>query len=108
MRECLREIDVTAYAAAMPDYRKLAYYLGRHPEPRIRLSFEQIEAIIGGALPAHARGMTDWWTGNNIGQRHHDAPWHALGWHLERLDSYRGAVTFVKSSSATESPLLFT
>ncbi len=93
----------------MADYRKLAYHLGRHPETRITLSFEQVETIIGGPLPAHARAMTDWWTTGRVARReHHAAPWHAVGWQFEQLDSYRGAVTFVRSSPTTTPSVLFT
>jgi len=81
----------------MPDYRKLAYHLARHPERRVTLSFEQVEAIIGGPLPAHAHVMTDWWATGGVARRErHTAPWRVLGWRFEQLDSYRGAVTFVR------------
>lgn len=82
----------------MPDYQRLAAHLKRRLEPRVTLAFEQIEAIIRGALPGHAHVMTDWWTAGNVGHYHHTAPWVAAGWLLERLDTYRGAVTFVRTS----------
>ena len=82
----------------MPDYQPLVLHLKRRCEARVTLSFEQIQAIIDGPLPSHARVMTDWWSAGNVGHRHHTAPWQAVGWHLERLDTYHCTVTFVRTS----------
>ena len=42
-------------------YDGLRDYLEQQTEPVVRLSFQQIERIIGGPLPASARRYRPWW-----------------------------------------------
>lgn len=45
-----------------PEYRALYAYLERRYASVVVLTFEQIEALLGFALPAPARTEREWWT----------------------------------------------
>lgn len=44
------------------EFRGLYTYLERRYASVVVLTFEQIEALLGGALPARARTDREWWT----------------------------------------------
>ena len=79
----------------MPDYGRLAAHLAAQDEPRVTLTFEHVEAIIGGPLPWAARRGHGWWGKHPMGQRYHGCAWLRVGWRVERVDHYAGAVTFI-------------
>ena len=59
-------------------YQRLADYLTAQPDDEVRLSFAQIEAIVGAPLPPSAY-MRSWWSSK--GAKHLAAqPWRAVGW----------------------------
>ena len=74
-------------------YQRLADYLAAQPGDEVRLSFAQIEAIVGSARPTSAYMPSWWW---NKGAKHLAAqPWRAVGWEAaltRRADEWR--VTF--------------
>jgi hypothetical protein len=54
--------SVSARAAAVAEpYRQLYRYLNARFADTIVLTFEQIEMLLGLALPDPARAQTDWW-----------------------------------------------
>ena len=60
------------------EYRGLYTYLEHRYASVVVLTFEQIDALLGFALPAPARTDREWWTGTVDGQRH-SAAWTAAG-----------------------------
>jgi hypothetical protein len=60
------------------EYRALHTYLEHRYASVVVLTFEQIESLIGFALPASARTEREWWT--NMVQTHgHSAAWTGAG-----------------------------
>jgi hypothetical protein len=82
----------------MPDYARLAAYLAERAGPRVTLTFDEVEAIIGGILPLIARLNRGWWGNRWVGQRYHGGAWDRIGWHIEQLDTYAGTVTFARDA----------
>jgi hypothetical protein len=60
------------------EYRALYTYLEQRYASIVVLTFEQIDALLGFALPTSARTQREWWTGTADLQRH-AAAWTAAG-----------------------------
>ena len=61
------------------EYLSLHTYLDRRYASMVVLTFEQMEALMGSALPAAALTERDWWTGAAIQAQHHSAAWMGAG-----------------------------
>ena len=61
-----------------PEYRALYTYLENRYASVVVLTFEQIEALLGFALPTPARTEREWWTDITDTQRH-CAAWIGAG-----------------------------
>jgi hypothetical protein len=59
-------------------YRALYTYLERRYASVVVLTFEQIEALLGFALPTPARTEREWWT-DTLGTQPHSAAWTGAG-----------------------------
>lgn len=84
-------------------YDALADYLRQQLSSTHTMSFNQIEDVIGEALPRSARERQEWW-GNERSRnsRHSQAKdgWLTAGWEVDRggVDLARGTVTFRRVS----------
>lgn len=76
-------------------YDPLLDYLQRAPQDEIALTFSEIEAVIGDALPSSARTHRAWWGNRNQGSPQ-AAAWIGAGYHAENLDLDAERVTFRK------------
>lgn len=56
-------------------YDGLRSYLSEQSEPQVRLSFAEIERIIGQPLPASARRHRAWWANERNGTHVHARSW---------------------------------
>jgi hypothetical protein len=70
----------------MGKYTPLVEYLGKQTTSEVRLSFAEIEEIIGDALPASAHNHRPWWSNQ---QAHPSHPWATewleAGWECDGL-----------------------
>lgn len=80
----------------MSKYENLTVYLveaGAQKSP-LRLTFDQIERIIGSPLPESAHRYQAWWA-NQSGKGHSQAySWACAGWRTSELDLEGRTVTF--------------
>jgi hypothetical protein len=60
------------------EYRPLYTYLEHRYASVVVLTFEQIEALLGFALPTPARNQREWWT-DSVDSHHHSAAWTGAG-----------------------------
>lgn len=60
------------------EYRALYAYLEHRYASVVVLTFEQMEALLGFALPAPARTECEWWT-DVVDTRHYSAAWIGAG-----------------------------
>lgn len=60
------------------EYRALYTYLEHRYASVVVLTFEQIEALLGFALPTPARTEREWWTGI-VDTQPHSAAWTGAG-----------------------------
>ena len=78
--------------AARSKYDPLLEYLEKQPDSGLlELSFEEIEAILGAALPDSARSMRAWWANGSTAQAR---AWQKAGWLVDDVDFQNGLVVF--------------
>lgn len=61
------------------EYTSLYTYLEHRYASIVVLTFEQMEALLGFALPASACTERDWWTGAAVHTHRHSAAWLGAG-----------------------------
>ena len=61
------------------EYLSLYTYLEHRFASIVVLTFEQMEALLGFALPAPASTERDWWTGVAVGASRHSEAWVEAG-----------------------------
>lgn len=61
------------------EYLSLYTYLERRYASIVVLTFEQMEALLGFALPASARSERDWWTGGPALTNRYSEAWIGAG-----------------------------
>ena len=83
----------------MTKYEPLTRFLRHQPGGKVRMSFAQIEQLIGFELPAVAQHQPDWWSNSPSGNA--DAnPWLAAGFRSEQIDLDAGELTFRRETLA--------
>lgn len=76
-------------------YEGLRVYLSQRSEAVIRLSFADIETIIGGPLPASARRYRPWWANEQSGTHVHARSWLDAGRRTANVDLGAATADFV-------------
>jgi hypothetical protein len=84
-------------------YDPLRLYLRQQTQNRVPMTFQQIESVIGGALPASARKHRPWWANDARGHAHADA-WLGEGYRTEEVDMEGEKLVFVRAPSLVRTP----
>lgn len=79
----------------MSKYIKLTLFLGEREADRWEASFEDVEDILGFALPQSARQYPAWWANQGRAQ---SAAWQSVGWISAAVDVDRERVTFIRAA----------
>lgn len=80
----------------MGKYDPLREYLEASDKPVVRLSFAEIERILGDALPASAYKHSAWWSNEAPGGMHsHAKSWLDAGYRTQHLDRNGQTVEFI-------------
>jgi hypothetical protein len=85
----------------MAKYDTLQTYLEARSAPQLKLSFVDIERILGAPLPASARRHPAWSRNERAGTHRHARAWLDAGYETGRLDLNASTVEFVRSPSST-------
>ena len=80
----------------MGKYQTLVAFLGQMDRTTHRISFVEIERVLGFGLPKSAYEYEAWWSNNDDGHPHARA-WLGCGWRTEAVDLARRQVTFRRS-----------
>jgi hypothetical protein len=78
----------------MSKYDPVGRYLAAADRQELRLSFAQVEKILGFSLPASARRYAAWWS-NSGGSHVQAAAWLGAGFETADVDVTAGTLTFV-------------
>ncbi len=81
----------------MSKYEALPQFLARMNRAAQRISFREIEDVLGFKLPKSAYEHEAWWSNNATGHSHAGA-WLKAGWRTEAIDLVGRRVTFRRSS----------
>jgi hypothetical protein len=79
-------------------YSPLHRFLLQQDAPELPLSFREVEAVLGFALPPSARIHPAWWS-NNRGTNVAVKAWRDAGWRTTRVDLVGERVTFVREAA---------
>ena len=77
-------------------YDVLRKHLTERSEPVIRMSFQDIEDVLGTSLPPSARKYRPWWANESDGTHVHARAWLDAGRRTTRVDLDGETVTFVR------------
>ena len=88
--------------AKQPEFKKylpLDEWFRKQPltAKSIKLTFDQVEAILGTPLPKSASKLTTWWTNVHPKIQSHRTTWLNHGWIVEEFDLQTRRVTFVRA-----------
>ena len=83
----------------MSKYKALPQFLAAAPGSTQRLSFAEIERVLGFKLPKSAYQYEAWWSNNPTGHSH-SRVWLNAGWRNEAVDLSSRKVTFERTSFA--------
>lgn len=86
----------------MSKYEPLPQFLGSVGGTMHRMSFGEIERILGFKLPKSAYEHEAWWSNNATGHSHARS-WMKFGWRTESVDLAARKVTFQRSGQPTPS-----
>ncbi|MFC8502481.1 hypothetical protein ACFUC1_08980 [Pedococcus sp. NPDC057267] len=76
----------------MGKYDGLRDRLASSDELQLRLTFETVDALVGG-LPPSARSLRTWWANSSHSQA---LAWRSAGWHVQTVDLAGRNVTFAR------------
>ena len=78
----------------MAKYDPLRRYLSERPGREWRARFEEVEGVLGFALPISARRYAAWWANELKGSHSHCRAWLGAGWHTGDVDLAAEQATF--------------
>ena len=88
--------------AARGKYQRLYSHLCSLPDPEWKVSFTDIEAVLGFELPDSARLYRPWWANQAGGGRSQAIAWMAAGWETAKVDIPGETLLFRRRRTATK------
>jgi hypothetical protein len=85
----------------MSKYEPLEKFLKSLEARAWRVEFQEVEKLLGFALPMSAFKYPAWWSNDDTGHSHARS-WLDAGWRTEQLDVAGQRVTFVRSNAETQ------
>jgi hypothetical protein len=82
----------------MAKYDALRVYLASRPVDEERMTFGEVERLIG-RLPDSAREHRAWW--GNDDYKSQSIAWRDAGWHVESVDQRAGTVVFARGTTGS-------
>ena len=87
----------------MGKYAPLGSHLRAQSAQFVRMSFAEIERVLGFRLPGSARTHRAWWS-NNVSNNIMTREWVDAGYRSEQVDPEGGSVVFAKESTHINTP----
>jgi hypothetical protein len=79
----------------MAKYDALRRFLAARTEAVVRVSFDELDAIVGG-LPRSARTYREWWDNGSTAVHPQARAWVGAGFMVEAVDIELGVVRFAR------------
>lgn len=104
----LSDFSMTDSVISGSRYAALADWLQSQPGKidRVTLTFDEIEQIIEGDLPASARQHRAWWANDAVGHNHSQL-WLDAGWRTVGINFSQGLVTFARIQEREQAYIRF-
>jgi hypothetical protein len=88
--------------AKQPEFKKylpLDEWFRKQPASanQLKLTFEQVEEILGSPLPASATRLKTWWTNVSPRIQSHRTSWLNHGWNVAEFDQHARWVRFIRA-----------
>ena len=83
--------------ARTPRYEPLTQYLSLRAEPVVKMSFADVERVLGRPLPASARRHRPWWANEQGGTHSHALAWLGAGRRTANVDLNFATVEFIRT-----------
>lgn len=83
----------------MSKYKPLQEHLQKSTIDYVRLSFKDIEQVLGFKLPPSARKFQAWWANEVAPRSGQQRSWLDAGWNTQQLDLSKEEVTFVRGTT---------
>jgi hypothetical protein len=80
----------------MSKYSALRRQLEREAGPRVEMTFDEVDSIVGG-LPASARRRSAWWSNEREGRHVQAHAWLDADWSVDNVNLTAERVRFTKS-----------
>jgi hypothetical protein len=90
----------------MAKYEPLHLHLKKQHLKRVRMSFAQIEKLLGEGLPPSASAHRAWWANEAAGQHVQARAWLDAGFRVDDVDLDQGAVKFSALDSSHPSRVI--
>lgn len=87
----------------MSKYEPLPQFLSGKSASLLRLTFQEIEEILGFPLPKSAYAHEAWWSNNETGHSHARS-WLRAGWRTAAIDLAARKVTFERRAKLASRP----
>ncbi len=89
-------------------YAPLAIWLNSRPgnQDRVVMTFQEVEAIIGGALPSSAREHRSWWANDSV-EHVQSQQWLEVGWRVAQLSLSEETLNFVRIKEREKAYIAF-
>jgi outer membrane receptor for Fe3+-dicitrate len=85
-------------------YEELAKYLEKQDSDLIRMTFQEVEEIIG-PLPPTAYDHRAWWA-NSASQNHAMNGWMSVGWETSQVEMDKQELVFIRAKKVLQDSLL--
>ena len=78
----------------MSKYNPLAIYFKNLGTQSLRISFSEIEKILGSKLPSSAYTRKEWWANDSVSHPQSKCGWLLGGWKVETIELNRREILF--------------
>jgi len=85
-------------------YEDLANFLQKQNADMLRMTFQEVEDIVG-SLPPAARKHRAWWA-NSTSQNHATNGWMSVGWETSQVHMDKEELVFVRAQQVVQDSLL--
>ena len=79
-------------------YDPLRTYLEQRPDNAVRMTFREVEDVLGTKLPASARRYAFWWANDTTGNHAQAAAWMRAGRRVAKIDLIDCRVMFIRTA----------
>lgn len=82
----------------MGKYDGLRAYLHARQGEQVRMTFDEVAAVVAGGLPPSAYRYREWWSNETSGSHVQARAWIHPGWHVTTVNLAKATVVFERTA----------